>query len=118
MAERIVDLLEALDVDKQQGHQVSLALGVEAGLLKTISQQHAVGNAGQTVIVRVIVEFDLLALGNDIEQVVAIGEAEVAALTADQEPTCPMPASRMIWATFSTVQFSSTTMGWLPPYPL
>ncbi len=52
--EGVVDVLEAVDVDVQRRHRELLAPRAGEHLLRTIERQHAVGQAGQGVVQRLM----------------------------------------------------------------
>ncbi len=71
MAEAVVDVLEVVDVQEQDGHgQLAAALGDE-GVLDAVAEQRAVRQAGERVVERLVLEFGLerLALADiaDVE---------------------------------------------------
>ncbi len=65
MAERIVDVLEIVEIDEQYCQLVLVAVCLRDGLLDTVLQQHAIGQVGQCVVMRHVTNlfFCLLALG-------------------------------------------------------
>ena len=50
MAQAIVDQLEAVQVQKEQGQAAAFAHGLLQGLLQAVHQQHAVGQSGEGVV--------------------------------------------------------------------
>ena len=64
MSERVVDLLEAVQVEQQQRQRLALAGGDARRLVETIVQERAVGQVGQRVVIRQVDEalFDPAAL--------------------------------------------------------
>ncbi len=51
MTEGVVDALEAIQIEEHDGHALLVALGLGQGLIETVEQQAAVGQAGQGVVV-------------------------------------------------------------------
>ena len=51
MAEQIVDVLEAIEVEEQHGHVVAVAFGGDQRLIESILQQRAVRQPGQGIVV-------------------------------------------------------------------
>jgi hypothetical protein len=47
VAERVVDRLEAVDVEQQHGHGEAVALGAAEGVLDAVEEQRAVRQPGQ-----------------------------------------------------------------------
>lgn len=56
MAEAVVDVLEAVEIEEQHGAMAVLDLGFVEGQLQAVLEQHAVGQAGQRVMVGLVVE--------------------------------------------------------------
>ena len=65
MAERVVDELEAVEVDEQHADQPAVALGLLQRLREAVEEQAAVGQAGQRVELRQIAQALLGALAVD-----------------------------------------------------
>ena len=67
VAERVVDLLEAVQVEQQQRERAVLAVGDARRLVETIVQERAVRQIGQRVVIRQVGEalFDAPALAPD-----------------------------------------------------
>jgi hypothetical protein len=51
MAEFVVDDLEAVEIEEHQRHRLAVALGAGHGLAEAVAEQHAIGQAGQAVVV-------------------------------------------------------------------
>ena len=74
VSEAVVDGLESVQVEEQQCHQVFLPVGAVDGLLQAVAEQRAVGQVGQRVVKRQVVELrlvahqfgDVLARGNEV----------------------------------------------------
>ena len=76
VAERVVDLLEAVEVDQQERGRVALTLGGADRLLAALVQERAVGQAGQRVVQGLAAQAPRRA-GHDPEQArVEDGEAQ------------------------------------------
>ena len=56
MPERVVDLLEAVEVEQQQRQRRALAVGDARRLVETVVQERAVGQVGQRVVIRQVRE--------------------------------------------------------------
>jgi hypothetical protein len=56
VAEGIVDVLEAIEVDEQDGQSGLVAVGTLQGLVQSVAKQQAVGQAGQRVVVGLVIE--------------------------------------------------------------
>ena len=54
VAEAVVDVLEAVDVDVQRGHRQLLAARAGEHLLGAVEREHAVGQAGERVVQRLM----------------------------------------------------------------
>ena len=94
VAERVVDELEAVEVEEQHGGRGGRlgALGAADRLVEAVEEQHAVGQPGQGVVHRVVLEalLGLLAVG-DVG--LAADDAQRAAvLVADRHPAREHPA--------------------------
>ena len=65
MSERIVDVLEAVEVEEHQSQWLVIALGEVDGLIDTVGQQRAVRQAGQHIVLGQLQDarFGLLLLG-------------------------------------------------------
>ena len=65
----VVDDLESVEVEEQDRHQAINALGVGQRLLQSFEQQHAVGQAGEHVVVGKVTQslLRLLALGDVLD---------------------------------------------------
>ena len=61
MAERVVDLLEVVEVHDHHGRAAVAALGGAHGLLDAVAEQHAVREAGERVVQRLVLLGDRLA---------------------------------------------------------
>ncbi len=84
VAQRVVDVLEVVEVDEQRGHRSVLAPGADEHLVGSVEDQGAVGEAGQRVVQRHVEELGLglLALG-DVAQVADVaGHRRVVAEVA------------------------------------
>src|SRR2546428_10207668 len=69
MAERIVDLLEAVHVQQEERSRLLLALAGQDGLLQAVAQEGSVGEPGQQVIVGAVLEgFGLSLARRDVAQ--------------------------------------------------
>ena len=62
VAERVVDRLEAVDVEQQHGHAEAEARGAAEGVLDAVEEQRAVGQAGERVVQRLVAHDRLRAL--------------------------------------------------------
>ena len=58
----VVDHLEMVEIDEQQGHRVAVAAGLRGGEREQFAQQGAVGQAGQVVVHRHATQFAVLLL--------------------------------------------------------
>ena len=69
MAKRIVDVLEVVEIDQQQGHRLATSAGLGDSVLQAVVQQDPIGQTGQRVVVRHVVDLLLrpLALGDVVE---------------------------------------------------
>ena len=69
VAERIVDVLEVVEIDQQQGHRLRASARLGDGVLQAVVQQDPIGQAGQRVVVRHVMDllFGPLALGDVVE---------------------------------------------------
>jgi hypothetical protein len=101
VAEGVVDLLEAVEVDEQHGHAVAGALGALERLGEAVVEQAAVGQAGERVVVGLHPDqgFGLLALGDvgdDAHQAAhaAVG-LEVGGLVEDHVVGTPSAAGTL-----------------------
>ena len=61
VAERVVDLLEVIEVHDHHGQAAVAALGGAQRLLDAVAEQHAVGQAGERVVQRLVLLGDRLA---------------------------------------------------------
>src|ERR1700754_833661 len=80
VADRVVDDLEAVQVDEQHREQVARILAIVVQrLLETLQQQRAVGQAGERVVQGFVLEpaFDAFAFGDLLTQV-AVGQGQGA----------------------------------------
>ena len=69
MAERVVDVLEAVEVEQQDRHVVTGALRASDGVLDPVVEQGAVGQGGQRVVQGQALELGLLRLAlGDVAQ--------------------------------------------------
>ena len=62
VAERVVDRLEAVDVEQQHRDAEAEALGAAEGVLDAVEEQRAVGQAGERVVQRLVAHDRLRAL--------------------------------------------------------
>ena len=62
VAQAVVDVLEAVEVQEQHGHLAAVALGTGQRLRQAVRQQLAVRQAGQCVVVRQLCQFGLVRL--------------------------------------------------------
>ncbi|MNQ63195.1 hypothetical protein D3C85_775690 [compost metagenome] len=89
VAEAVVDVLEAVQVDEQHGALVVVVGGIGQGQLQAALEQQAVGQAGEWVVVRLVVEARLGVLQRrDVgEHADVVGDLVVAVANgADGEP--------------------------------
>jgi hypothetical protein len=63
MAERVVDLLEAVEIEQQQRQRIARARRGAQRLRQAVVEQHAVGQAGQRIVHRLMAQPALLQLG-------------------------------------------------------
>jgi hypothetical protein len=56
MAEHVVDVLEAVEIDEQQTGLQTVDPFVVDGVLKAVAQQHAIGQAGQGIVLGVVAD--------------------------------------------------------------
>ena len=56
MAERVVDELEAIEVEHQDGELLAVVLGVHHGLVETIVEQDAIGQSGERIVRRQVAQ--------------------------------------------------------------
>ena len=61
MAEAVVDGLEVIQIDEQQGNSVVFAFGTLEPLFDPIAEQHAIGQVGQRIVERLVRELILEA---------------------------------------------------------
>ena len=50
MAERVVDVLEAVEVETEYGHEIAVALGAGHGAVEMLVELNPVGQAGQGIV--------------------------------------------------------------------
>ena len=79
VAERVVDPLEVVEVHEQQGDAARLASLASEGALEVIAQQHAVGEARQGIVQRVVDQLGLQALAVGRVDEEALRDATAAA---------------------------------------
>jgi hypothetical protein len=77
MAERVVDVLEAVEIDEQDGQPGLVAVRTLQCLVQPVAQQQAVGQAGQRVVVCLVVELSCASaqLGDVGEYPDIVGDA-------------------------------------------
>ena len=63
VAERVVDVLEAVEVDEDDRERAAVAVARRERLLEPVAQQGAVGQAGERVVERVVLVLDGAAAG-------------------------------------------------------
>ena len=92
MAHRIVDVLEAIEIEEQHGDLASAAARADHGMAEPLGKQGAVGQAGQGVVVGQVAQLLLgaLALGDigqhaDVMRALALRVAHLGALQPAQE---------------------------------
>jgi 3-methyladenine DNA glycosylase/8-oxoguanine DNA glycosylase len=56
MAEGVVDVLEAVEIDEQDRQSGLVAVGTLQRLVQAVAEQQAVGQAGQRIVVRLVIE--------------------------------------------------------------
>ena len=89
MAEAVVDVFEAVEVDEQYGALLGVGGGVEQGGLQAAFEEDAVGQPGEGVVVGLVVEAVLGVLeGGDVgEDAYEVGDLVVAvAYGTDGQP--------------------------------
>ena len=79
VAERVVDLLEAVEIDQHQREALAVAALARERVLDAVAQQHAVGEAGERVVMRHV--------GDLVGAALALGDVgEGAQETAGRQP--------------------------------
>src|SRR3546814_12273116 len=69
MAKRIVDVLEAIQVEKQDGHAAVLTARTHDGMSQPLGQQGPIGEAGEVVVIGEVAQLLLETLGvGDVAQ--------------------------------------------------
>jgi hypothetical protein len=63
VAQRVVDLLEAVEVEQEQGQRLALAGRGAQGLGEAVVEQHAIGQTGERIVDRLMAQPVLLDLG-------------------------------------------------------
>ena len=59
MAQRVVDLLEAIEIDEKEGHRGAVTARDMDSLLQTILEKDAVGQAGEGIMERAVLELGM-----------------------------------------------------------
>jgi len=63
MAQTIVDRLEPVDIDEQNGKKPAGPARLLGALVQVSSEQHAIGQSGQDIVVSNVFELGLMAFG-------------------------------------------------------